>query len=402
MPNPLLLFLAQAVSPLSPSHSDIIVVGKHAEQELAECLKRDCPPAEDMEASLDAAVEQFTDSRYAEARETLQKSIQRNRNHAANLPGPVSELYATLSTVAEHEGDNKLQLLSARNNVEILRRYLGESNRATLREEFGLADTLLGLGGSLSASEAYRSIERRAIESGQKDLAAGAIFRRAWLALMKKHFDEAESLADEAIEVGGTDNQSLVDLREIMLMQIAVRKDNEGGNEGAVDDLAARLRRPASERPQLLYAPPMPDINVDKKKSDLVEVRAPGMNDTSIRFADVGYWIRPDGRTAEVEVLRTSGLGQWAPGILKQVKERRYIPFNDEPGDLGLYRIDRFTVRGTKGAPLGSRIARRTGRLQVHVVDLTETEAMRSAYHRQTGNDASDKTSAVQKGRIGS
>jgi hypothetical protein len=95
---------------------------------LAECLALECPPAKEIEMSLQASVEQFVDGRYAEARRTLQKAIRRNRDHAADLPRPVSSLHVTLATVAEHTGDTTVWLESARNNVRVLRRYLGEIN----------------------------------------------------------------------------------------------------------------------------------------------------------------------------------------------------------------------------------------------------------------------------------
>jgi hypothetical protein len=47
-----------------------------------------------------------------------------------------------------------------------------------------------------------------------------------------------------------------------------------------------------------------------------------------------------------------------------------------------MYRIDRFTVRATFEIPTGSRIPQRIGPLTVHVVDLTETDAMREVSRR--------------------
>lgn len=367
-----LLLLTQAASPSPVSSQEIVVIGRRAEREMAACLARNCPPAEEIEVSLQTSVEQFADGRYADARRTLRRAIRRNRDHAAELPGPVSSLYATLATVAEHEGDTNLWESSARNNVEVLRRHLGENNSATLREELSFADTLIGLGAPDAAASAYRSVQRKATESGKAELAAGAAFRRAWLALIRGRDRQAERLADEAVSISGANDRLMVELREILRTRIAIRR----GDDGAVDALAARLRQSTSKAPALLFAPPVEDIN---------PVRAGGVaqdpwHDSQIRFADVGYWIRPDGRTAEVEILRNSGLGGWAPGILRQLGKRRYVPLDVESGHPGIYRIDRFTVRGTKGVPTGSRIARRMGNLTIHVVDLTETTAMREAH----------------------
>jgi hypothetical protein len=385
MLSPVLLLLAQAAAP-PPAPNDVLVVGRRAEQALATCLARNCPPAEEVDASLDASVEQFADGRYADARRTLQKAIRRNRHHAAELPGPVSSLYATLSTVAEHEGDTRLLKSAARDNVLVLRRHLGATNLATLREELSFADTLVGLGAPGAADSAYRTIQQRAIASSHPGIAAGAAFRRAWLALLRDRFKEAERFADEAVGIAGANDRLMVDLREILRTRIAIRK----GDEGAVDALAARLRRSADAQPQLLFAPPVADVN---PVAQPLNTRLNPWNDSGIRFADVGYWVRANGRTAEVEVLRSSGLGQWAPGILRQVKERRYIPLDVEPGHPGVYRIDRFTVRGTMDVPTGSHLRQRMGDLTVHVVDLTETEAMSAARRRQVEGGSAEKGS---------
>ncbi|MEG3163102.1 hypothetical protein U1701_00670 [Sphingomonas sp. PB2P19] len=382
--GPLLIVLAQAATPSSTVPSDIIVVGRRAEQELAACFSRNCPPAEEIEASLQASVEQFADGRYGDARQTLQKAIRRNRDHAAELPGPVSSLYATLATVAEHLGDTELWFWSARNDVVVLRRNLGETHKATLTEELAFADNLFGLNRTDSADEIYRKVQRVATDHGETDLAAGAAFRRAWLYALAGRDKDAEQGADEAVALTGGHNPTMLELRDLIRARIAIRR----GNDGAVDLLAARLRQSATETPKLLFAPSIEEI--DRPRSGFQQ---DPWHDSDVRFADVGFWIRPDGRTAGAELLRDSGLSQWAPGILKQVRQRRYIPLDVEPDKPGIYRIDRFTVRGTLGMPTGSRIGRRMGEVSIHVIDLTETDAM-SAAHRDRTQKALSKPGA--------
>lgn len=377
MLGPILLLLAQAATPSSGARNDVIVTGRRAEQGLADCLALECPPAKEIEMSLRASVEQFADGRYEDARRTLQKAIGRNRDHAADLPGPVSSLYATLATVAEHMGDTAVWLDSARTNVQVLRRYLGETNAATLVQELALGDDMVGMATPNVAFSTYRNIQRKAAEAGHSDIAAGAAFRRAWLALALRRDREAEQFADEAVALAGPDARLMVELREILRTRIAIRR----GKEGAVDALAKRLRQSSNKAPTLIFAPPINDVNQAPQ-----EVNQDPWHDSEIRFADVGYWIRPDGRTSDIEILRNSGLGQWQPGILRQIKERRYVPFDAEPGYPGNYRVERFTVRAVDGVPAGSHIKRRMGRLTVHVVDLTQTDAM-SAAHRERAQE---------------
>ena len=371
MTGPLLLLLAQVAAPSTPAEPrDVIVVGHRAEKELAACLARNCPPAQEVEASLQASVEQFADGRYTDARRTLQRAIARNKRHAATLPGPVSSLYATLATVAEHEGDTQLWKTAARNNVVVLRSNLGAANVATMTEQIRFADDFVGLGQPALADGIYAKIQRIAFAHGQPDLAAAAAFRRAWLALARQRDREATRFADEAVTLADTQRPMMMQMREIVRTRIAVRK----GEEQAVDQLAARLRQSASAQPMLVYAPPIDDVNPPPG-----DASSPSTNDDAIRFADIGYWIRRDGHVEDVEMLRTNGLGQWKPGIVRHVSARRYAPMRLPDGEPGLYRIDRFTVRGTVGVPTGSRFRRRMGNLTVHVVDLTGTEAMTEA-----------------------
>lgn len=373
-----LLLLAQSAAPQPAPAPDIIVVGHRAEQALADCLARSCPPAEEVEASLQASVEQFSAGRYVDARRTLQAAIRRNRDHAAQLPGPVSSLYATLATVAEHEGDSNLWRQSARNNVLVLRQHLGEANPATLTEELSFADNMLGLGEVTTADDMYGTAQRRAIGAGQRDLAAGAAFRRAWVAMLREQYDRADRFATEAVSLAGPGDSVMGELRDILRARIAIRK----GDKGAVEALASRLRQSADAQPRLLYSRPVEDINPAEFPGNVTMTGA-GWHDSSIHFADVGYWVRPDGRTADAEVLQTSGLGQWKQAILDQVRERRYIPLDVAPGSPGTYRIDRFTVRGTIDTDTGTRIRKRIGRLSVHIVDLTETDAMAATAKQQ-------------------
>ncbi len=368
MTGPLLLLLAQVAA--SSTTNDVIVVGHRAEQELAACLARNCSPAQEVEASLQASVEQFADGRYPDARRTLQRAIDRNKRHAATLPGPVSSLYATLATVAEHEGDAQLWKVASRNNLLTLREQLGANNVATMREELQFADDMVSQGTWRLGDDTYARIQRRAAANGRNDIAAAAAFRRAWLALALTRTRDAERFADEAVTLAGPGDATMAQLREIVRTRIAIRK----GDDGAVDALAARIRQANEGRPTLLYAPPVEDINPPPQFVDNGMQR-----DRGIRFADVGYWIRPDGTVVDAELLRTNGLGQWSPVILKHVRARRYVPLRLADGQPGLYRIDRFTVRGTRDTPTGTRLSQRMGRLSVHIIDLTETEAMSEA-----------------------
>ena len=372
----LLSLAAQLVtaSPQTPEADEVVVLGRRAEKRLETCLQRQCPPAEDVEASLQVAVEQFAAGHYADAHRTLQKAIHRNKTYAAQLPGPVSSLYATLATVAEHEGYKSLWKHAARQNVVLLRKHVGATTPATLTEEIRHADDMLGLGMPDVAEGIYKRVQRLALGQDHRTIAAAATYRRAWLALMRDRYADADKLAREGATIAGPSQPAMVEVRDVLLARIANRR----GDKGAVEALAARLRRSATQTPTLLSAPPVEDINPPPGQSDRFE-RDP------VRWADIGYWIRPNGHTADIEMLRTSGLGQWRVGILRHVGARPYVPLAVDPSSPGIYRIDRFTVRAIFGVPLGSRIPSRMGPLTVHVIDLTEAKAMIASREAELG-----------------
>lgn len=359
---------------------EVIIIGRRAEDALEQCLDSGCPPDAEVEAALAASVEQFSAARYTEARRTLQRAIRRNRVHTAALPGPISRLHATLATVAQHEGDQRLMIQSARANVQILDTHIGPYHPSTLAERLTQGDLLAASGAAGPADTAYSHVRERALAGGHAVLAAEATFRRAWLALLSKQFDEAKRLGDDALVLGAGD-PTVGNTHAILRARIATR----GGDESAVDGLVQQLRQASETRPSIMFQPQLFNLNPDRGAggSDSIREFRDVIHDSAIRYADIGYWIRPDGRTAEVEILRSNGLGQWGPGIIRQVEGRRFVPTDAKAGVPGIYRIDRYTVRANLGVPIGSRIRRRIGDLSVHVVDLTETDAMDETRRRQ-------------------
>lgn len=374
MLSTILLAVAQTTAPPpAASAEEIVVVGHRAADALDACLARQCPPAEDVEASLQASVEQFTAGRYDLAHKTLQRSIRRNRRHAAQLPGPVSSLYATLATVAEHDGYRRRWQFAARDNVGVLRRYAGPSDPATLAEEMSLANTMAETGDMSTALELFKKVELRALATGHRDIAAGAAFRRAWLAFSAGNAQQAAKLADHAVAIAGQRKSQIVMLRDVLNSRIALSR----GDAGAIDALASRIRQGETQRPILLFSKPVESVRADSI------IPSAGLKGSSVRFADVGYWIRPDGRTAGAEILNNSGLGQWENMVLQQVGTRRYASLAVPKGHAGIYRVDRFTIRATFDFYPGARYAQRSGSPTVHIVDLTDTEAMTAAQRRR-------------------
>ncbi|MDD1451626.1 hypothetical protein NHF48_012630 [Sphingomonas sp. H160509] len=91
----------------------------------------------------------------------------------------------------------------------------------------------------------------------------------------------------------------------------------------------------------------------------------------SIQWVDIGFWIKPDGKTDDAEILRGSRSTGWAGYLVKQVSARRYTGTDGAAGARGVYRVERFSLRGTYQTPTGSLINRRGGPGELEVLDLT-------------------------------
>ena len=60
---------------------------------------------------------------------------------------------------------------------------------------------------------------------------------------------------------------------------------------------------------------------------------------------------------------------------MTQIANRRYTSFAAPPGDPGVYRIERFTLRAFQRTTTGSLIRRRAGAGDLEVLDLTDPAA---------------------------
>ena len=231
------------------------------------------------------------------------------------------------------------------------------------------------LGQPASADSEYKNAAEDARDAGNGDMAAALTFRRAWLALSARDLARSRRLLEELEESHGKDARFAGPLR-VLRARISIAK----GEDDSTDELVAALREAGGAEPVLVYAPPYPEFEpgggsgvVAGEGVDVMAARAATAADHGdLLWADIGYWIRPDGKPGEVEILRPAKDVQWAKPLIKHIEARRYVPSREEPGGLGAYRVERFTLRPSYGLPPGSRIERRTGRPSLHVIDLTK------------------------------
>lgn len=376
--------LAQQASETTDNR-EIVVTGrslKDTAEALAACLARGCPPDEDVAATLAHAENQFISGEYEGARSTLLKSLGRNRKHGQAYPVPVSDLLRANSRVALHMGEGKNFQLSVLDMRDTLKKGVGADDPRTLVAQIEVGDSRAKLGHPEEAQRIYKDVENRAIALAQPRV---AMFARLRGAVLKYTLAEKANLPQEKSE-GRAALQDIVDnplpgasefglAARVML----ARADRKSGNE---ETTAAILREFAATggatRPVLLFSEPIERIDLTSSAGD---GQAPGNTtsrltalNTSDQWADIGFWVNPDGRVSDVEVLRGKGNRQWLKPVFAHLNGRIYAPLKKDGNDgtPGFYMIERYTLtaRFTNDAT-GSRLRTREATPRIERLDIT-------------------------------
>jgi len=371
----LMLTMQQAGAP-PPPQADVVIVGNRMREALEKCLARNCPPEEEADAAMNAGSESFMNGRYDEAGQILRRAISRNKRYAARMPGRVSDLYATYADVAQHHGNEAAFRRATLESVDVLRDELGQSHPAAIGASSRIGDMWVKLGNARAADDAYRAAAEAASRAGNVNKAAELTFRRAWIALAAGNHAEARRLLGQMERERGGEPR-FASLLRVLRARIALAE----GVPGAIDALVSAMPQTRRAAPVLVYAPPYPELDASTDSgmsaSRGIDISGAQANTSlnrggDLRWADIGFWVRGDGRAADIEILRPARGTEWAKALKKQIAERRYAATTDQSGDLGQYRVERFTLRTEIGLATGSRIVTRHGRPTLQVVDLTQ------------------------------
>lgn len=361
--------VAQGQAPRNDGQT-IVVTGKRIEdtrRALEACLARKCPPLEDMAATMAHAENLFIGGDYSKARSTVQASARRNDRFARQHPQEVATLHRADARISIHLGDGETYRTSTVGAVRALRKGLDENHLTVLTGRFEVAEMHARLGRFDEASRAYSAIASDAARAGARDLAATAELRRAWLDYREfkssKYLQPLERLAEST-------DPELRNSRLAALVLLA-RVDREKGKPAGPDRLVEALADARLDKPTLLWAPP---VGVPEAEDD----RTPSYNDQTMStpgqafdntWADIGFWVKPDGRVSEAEVLRSSGPQGWLKPVLSSIGRRIYSKTADPAGS---YRVERYTwtslIRPERS---GSRLQQRSPQGRIEYVDLT-------------------------------
>ena len=368
-----LLLLLQAASP------EIIVTGQRLVEEQAKCVHGDCTPLRDAQATIALAEQRFRDGDYLKAKYLLAAAIRRNKHKGREAPRPVAAIYEAMATVALHEGDQNAYRRAVAGQVKTLRDNLPADDVAVLAASTALGDMWIKLGNYRQAAATYRGIEDQALAQGRAHPAIMAGMKRAWLAAAQGERREAARMLDELEQRPIAQQPGYRTALRVLRLRLAVRD----GDDAAITRLADAIGAEQGAVPILVWQPPYPastDAVDIGRAQDLngIAVRPGGSTDiAAIQWIDVGFWIRPDGRTEDAEILRGSRTSGWAPAILRQITGRRYAA-RGEAGEAdvpGSYRIERVTPRYQYTKKVGSLIRRRMPAPGFEVLDLTASEA---------------------------
>ncbi|MDF0489001.1 hypothetical protein PX554_12730 [Sphingomonas sp. H39-1-10] len=357
--------------------NDIVVTGQRLVEAQEECARGGCSPLRDAQTTIALAEVKFREGAYVEAKHLLATAISRNRNKAAEAPRPVAALYEAYATVALHDGDQTTYRRAVANQVQTLRENLPANDPSVVSAATALGDMWIELGNYRQADATYRRIEDDALDAGQAKQAMLAGMKRVWLAAaMGKKADSSRKLNELEARPIAKESGFKTALR-VLRLRLAVREEN-----GA--DITKRIRelgQGEDAEPVLIWAPPYQldaaaAANANARKfslSDAVDIRSTDWDGN--QWVDIGFWIRPDGHTAEAEILRGSRSQSWAKSALNQIARRRYTisgADTERQMEEGVYRVERFTRKSEYITPKGSLIKRRVAVGGFEVLDLTK------------------------------
>ena len=333
---------------------------------LAACIARHCPPNEDVDASLAVAEAEFVNGDYNEAHEAIRGSLQRNGRFAATYPEPVADLFRSSARVLSHLGRDDRAEHATRNILATLRRGIPTEDHRHFTARLEMAEFLL---------------RHRDVDGGRRELRElAAVARAAGRSDVAKAAEMRLLRIDDLTTPNGAARRRLLQfaestdptLRYEMLtsrLYLAARF-REAGDIARADAFLASIPRPQGDSRALLYSPPYDLVTRehgrDGDSSGNVLNRLSDVGDDE--WIDVAYWITPEGRVSDLEVVRSGRPWDWARPLLASIGNRRYSASADGSAS---YRLERYTYTSDFETVTGSRIAQRARRARVEVLDLT-------------------------------
>jgi hypothetical protein len=373
-----LVALIFATPAYAAADDTIVVTARSLQQtaaDLAACIARNCPPDEDVRATLAHAENQFVSGDYKNSRTTLLKSVARNRKFGGQYPVPVSDLLRGNARVAAHLGEGGDFQSSTIASRDVLRKGVGPNDPRSLVGDIEVADMRAKLGYPDEAERMYKSIGVRATSLNLPWIVSATEIRQAMLKLASELPTDQKEGRDRLVRfTQGTDPTQRGS--RLAAKVLLARLDRKAGKEEATNALLAEYAAiGGTQVPTLISAeaikqPQAPRGAASEGRTELTQLATKNFDG---QWFDVGFWITPDGHTSEIEIIRKSGKDNlFVQPVIESIKTRIYAPLRREPGDPGVYAVERYTMTAQwVDDNLGSRIRSRSPVPRIERLDLT-------------------------------
>lgn len=347
----------------------IVVTGRSLDESgraLAECLARNCPPNEDIDATLAHAENLFVAGDYKAARQATLAAIARNRRHAAAYPVAVADLYRANGRIAAHLGEGRSYESSTNAVARALRAGVPEADLRVIGAELEKAAMYASLGRIERARQIYARMQSKAHRLGRDDIAANIRLRSAWL----HQLENEEVFARAELKEIAADQTPAAKTARAAAQVLLAQLDRERGRKVATGALAGQLRELSGNRPVLLFSPrvntPTNAAAMGREGSGL---RRMPMQQFEKQWVDIGFRIGPEGRVGDVELLRSEGSTDWAKPLLQAIEGRLYSPVH---GSEGHYRVERYSLTSLWDyTATGTHRRQRSPQARIEMLDLT-------------------------------
>jgi tetratricopeptide (TPR) repeat protein len=379
-----LALLLTASAPAPQPQQAIVVTGRPlsaTERALQECIARHCPPNEDIDAALAHAENLFVAGRYDAARRVTLAALGRDRRYGRQYPVPVSDLYRANAHIAAHLGESGDFEYSTAAMRRVLKDALPQTDPRLVSADVEAGDMYSALARFEQAGQLYDRAIERAESAKRPDLADVARVRKAWMSRLQGDNGGARATL-EAMAANGDPAHQLGRLSSLVLL---ARLDRMEGRKDSSDRLIAQMQSLHARQPVLIYAP---EVELHPR---LMEGDAAGMPNGSgadlviggdnagsptrlmptdnfdDRWVDVGFWVTPDGKVKDAEILRSHGQLDWAQPVLRSVTGRLYSPAEGS----GTYKVERYSWTARWMTVTGSRMRQRGPNPRIEYLDLT-------------------------------
>ncbi|RSY78773.1 hypothetical protein DAH66_18195 [Sphingomonas koreensis] len=356
----------------------VLVTGKalaETESQLKACLARNCPPREDIDASLAHAENQFIAGEYHAARSTLAAARGRNARYASQYPVEVADLIRAYGRLTDLDGYRNLSRLLQIESLDALKAGLDQGDSRVLMQRLMTGDEFARSGQIVAAINVYRKVAKQADKAKLPQVRGHAMFREAVLygAVSEVRLAYRSTAEDAIRRIEKTTQPELGPFREAAGM-LRASLASARGDKQAIDKAVASLGTKVN-KPVLIYAP---TVQVDQANVAPTGIGLASLGlDTGPQWIDVRFRIAADGTVHDVETLRQSDTvhGIWPKKVHEALAGRRYAPLRLAADDDGLARIERFTMVFDTHTPTGSRLRSLTLVGRLSSIDLTPEPA---------------------------